>query len=94
MQRKKLLIFLILRFVEQKGRPGATVGTDDFLKWSSENRWEERSREMVNYHFYLCTNAGFVEIENTVRDGNYQIFQLTWKGHEYLDEFGPFTSSQ
>ncbi len=49
------------------------------------------SLKQINYHIYLCVDAGFLEAEKTgnlLRGTNetaYSIYRLTWLGHEVLD---------
>lgn len=61
------------------------------------NNKELRSRflhgdHVIHYHVELCVQAGFLSVEETgidapgTRISEYGIIDLTWLGHEYLDD--------
>lgn len=40
--------------------------------------------DQVNYHIGLLDEAGFIEAERYL-DGQYMVRNLTWEGHEFLE---------
>ena len=78
MRRDKTLIRTILERLAQQDSP-----------WMERDRVLDGLGEQVdalNYHVSLCEQAGYVVVRR--RTGEAQQLQLTWEGHEVLEQQG------
>ncbi len=52
---------------------------------NTEDQWS-----LVDYHLHLLETAGFVKLtEDDESERGYDYFEMTWSGHDYLDENAP-----
>ncbi len=70
MKRHMELILRILRHAEQEGK-GKPLPNPDF---------QEYPEEEIEYHIQLCKEAGYLHTSH------HKILNLTWNGHEFLDQ--------
>lgn len=95
MKRDMELIRKILEFVEEHG-DGSVEGdlslSDVEVDIAVDNirpGAETYSLLQINYHAWLCVDAGFVEGRVSLHPNLWtssRLTALTWKGHEKLDE--------
>ena len=78
MRRKLSLILAILEFAEEKIVPGRQKAP--FLPII-----EGYEADDIDYHVELCGQAGYVEVVQAPT-GRCEIRELTWAGHEALDD--------
>ena len=79
MKRDMGLIRRLLQYIEQNANGYEPVRFEDAFT-ADECK--------VKYHLQLIVEAGFVHHEGTPK-GRYPIINnLTWSGHEYLDDLG------
>lgn len=77
MKRRMKLIGLILKHVEQAPHTGE-IQIPEF---------QDYTRNEVEYHVTLCSEAGYLDIVVDPRDKTpVMIHRLTWEGHEALEK--------
>ena len=77
MKRYMDLIVAILRYAEEKGN-GVELDPPNF---------EDYTEAQVNYHVILCKQAKYLLVSTTHSyPPEHKIKQLTWDGHEFLDQ--------
>lgn len=60
---------------------------DDVLTFgdgTDEDRFTA-SRDVVLGHLHLMQQAGLIEVDSQLLDGQYDLRGLTWEGHDFLD---------
>lgn len=60
---------------------------DDVLTFG-DGADEERfaaTRDVVLGHLHIMQQAGLIEVESQLLDGEYDLRGLTWEGHDFLD---------
>lgn len=60
---------------------------DGVLTFGDETGGERFSspRDAVLGHLHLMQQAGLIEVESQLLDGEYDLRGLTWEGHDFLD---------
>ena len=77
MKREMKLIRMILAYVEKS----RNIGDIQLPEFSDYRKCE------VEYHVKLCEEAGYLHIRLSAHDMRPEsIIQMTWQGHEALDE--------
>ncbi|WP_231730349.1 DUF2513 domain-containing protein [Novosphingobium sp. Fuku2-ISO-50] len=57
----------------------------EILGVSSEGRLPREQAELLEYHLTLLDNAGLITIQAKLSGAVWQIGQITWAGHNFLD---------
>tara|TARA_Y100000296_G_scaffold83612_2_gene115056 strand:+ start:159998 stop:160423 length:426 start_codon:yes stop_codon:yes gene_type:complete len=57
----------------------------EILGESSEGRLPREQAELLEYHLDLLDNAGLITIKAKLSGAAWQIGQITWAGHDFLD---------
>ena len=57
----------------------------EILGESSESRLPREQAELLEYHLTLLDNAGLITIQAKLSGAVWQIGQITWAGHDFLD---------
>lgn len=57
----------------------------EILGESGEGRLPREQAELVEYHLTLLDNAGLITIQAKLSGAVWQIGQITWAGHDFLD---------
>ena len=88
MKRDIQLILDILTYVQDN------ANSCDLLVVPNNKKLQSRflhGEHVIHYHVELCVQAGFLSVEETgidtpgTRISEYGIIDLTWLGHEYLE---------
>jgi len=81
-KRNLQLIFEILRYFEEEGKPGTHMPRPEI---------SGHDKNVVNCHVDLCAEAGFIRFKTSRMPGHLpetdKIEALTWKGHEFLEDW-------
>ncbi len=82
MRRNLQLIFEILCYFEQEGKPGIYMPRPEI---------PGHDKAVVNYHVDLCAEAGFIRFKRSrISKGipeTDKIEALTWAGHDFLENW-------
>ena len=88
MQRKMKLIYKLLEYMECHGRGEGLLPLEISGYTDAE----------VNYHIGLCQQAGYMEVQGVSGKEEpfkrYAMLNLTWAGHEALDQHRGLASQQ
>ncbi len=57
----------------------------EVLGESSEGKLPREQAELLEYHLDLLDNAGLITIKAKLSGAAWQIGQITWAGHDFLD---------